>query len=109
MIGKFTNEGILSTLGTIIHTAPNNNVSEIRYMRFNNTSAYTLTISKYTASTATTTQVYLVNLSAGDTMTDSFPYFLNEGDYITVTSSIAGTTFIAEGEDMPNINVVKCK
>ena len=109
MIGKFTSQGTLSTLGTVIHTAPDNNVSELRYMRFNNSSAYTLTVSKYTASTAATTQVYSVNLSAGDTITDSFPYFLNEGDYITVTSSIAGTTFIAEGEDMPNINVVRCK
>lgn len=109
MIGKFTSQGTLSTSGTIIHTAPDNNVSELRYMRFNNSLAYTLTVSKYTLSTTTTTQVYSVNLSAGDTITDSFPYFLNEGDYITVTSSISGTTFIAEGEDMPNINVVRCR
>jgi hypothetical protein len=106
---KFSNQGTLSTLGTTIHTAPDNNASELRYMRFNNALAYTLTVSKYTSATAATTQVYSVNLSAGDTITDSFPYFLNEGDYIRVTSSIAGTTFIAEGEDMPNINVVRCK
>jgi hypothetical protein len=106
---KFSNQGTLSTLGTTIHTALDNNASELRYMRFNNALAYTLTVSKYTAATAATTQVYSVNLSAGDTITDSFPYFLNEGDYIRVTSSIAGTTFIAEGEDMPNINVVRCK
>lgn len=109
MIGQFTNQGTLSTSGTIIHTAPDNNVSELRYMRFNNPLAYILTVSKYTASTTTTTQVYSVTLSAGDTITDSFPYFLNEGDYITVTSSVSGTTFIAEGEDMPNINVVRCR
>ena len=109
MTGQFTNQGTLSTSGTIIHTAPDNNVSELRYMRFNNPLAYTLTVFKYTLATTTTTKVYSVNLSAGDTITDSFPYFLNEGDYITVTSSISGTTFIAEGEDMPNINVVRCR
>ena len=107
MTGKFSNQGTLSTLGTIIHTAPDNNVSEIRLLRFNNPSAYTLTLTKYTSGTPT--QVYSVNLSAGDTITDSFQYFLNEGDYIKATSNIAGTTFIAEGEDMPNINVVRCR
>ena len=107
MTGKFSNQGTLSTLGTIIHTAPDNNVSEIRLLRFNNPSAYTLTLTKYTSGTPT--QVYSINLSAGDTITDSFQYFLNEGDYIKATSNIAGTTFIAEGEDMPNINVVRCR
>lgn len=107
MTGKFTNQGTLSLSGTIIHTAPENNVSEIRLIRFNNPSAYTLTLTKYTSGSPT--RVYSVNLAAGDTITDSFQYFLNEGDYIKATSSISGTTFIAEGEDMPNINVMRCK
>jgi hypothetical protein len=107
MIGKFTNQGTLSVSGTILHTAPDNNVSEIRLLRFNNPAAYTLTLRKYTAGVPT--QVYSVNLSAGDTITDSFQYFLDENDYIHATSSVAGTTFIVEGEDMPNINVVRCK
>ena len=107
MIGRFTNQGTLSVSGTIIHTAPDNNVSEIRLLRFNNPLAYTLTLTKYTSGVPT--QVYSVNLSAGDTITDSFQYFLDEGDYIKATSSITGTTFIAEGEDMPNINVVRCR
>ena len=109
MTGRFTNQGELSTSGTIIHTAPENNVSEIRLLRFNNPTAYRLIVSKYTSSTATTTQVYQIDLSDGDTITDSFQYFLNEGDYIIASSSITGTTFIAEGEDMPNINVVRCR
>jgi hypothetical protein len=107
MIGKFSNQGTLLTTGTIIHTAPDNNVSEIRLLRFNNPLAYTLTLTKYTSGSPT--QVYSINLSAGDTVTDSFQYFLSEGDYIKATSNIVGTTFIAEGEDMPNINVVRCR
>jgi hypothetical protein len=78
-------------------------------MRFNNSIAYTLTVSKYTSATSSTTQVYSINLSAGDTVTDTFKYHLDEGDYITATSSVAGTTFIIEGSDMPNVNVIRCK
>jgi hypothetical protein len=107
MTGKFTNQGTLSVSGTILHTAPNNNVSEIRLLRFNNPAAYTLTLRKYTAGVPT--QIYSINLAAGDTITDSFQYFLDENDYIHATSSVSGTTFIVEGEDMPNINVVRCK
>jgi hypothetical protein len=78
-------------------------------MRFNNPIAYILTVSKYTAATASTTKVYSINLSAGDTVTDTFNYHLDEGDYITATSSVAGTTFIIEGSDLPNVNVIRCK
>lgn len=107
MTGKFSNQGTLSTSGTIIHTAPDNNVSEVRSLRFNNPSAYTLTLTKYTSGTPTI--IYSLGLSAGDIVTDTFNYYLQEGDYIKATSNITGTTFIAEGEDMPNINVVRCR
>jgi hypothetical protein len=109
MTGKFSNQGTLSTSGTILHTAPENNISELYSMRFNNPVAYTLTVSKHTAATSSTTQVYSINLSAGDTVTDTFKYHLDEGDYITATSSVAGTTFIIEGSDLPNVNVIRCK
>jgi hypothetical protein len=42
-------------------------------------------------------------------VTDTFNYHLDEGDYLKATSNIVGTTFIAEGQDMPNINVVRCR
>ena len=109
MSQSFSNQGTLSTSGTILHTAPENNISELYSMRFNNSIAYTLTVSKYTLATSSTTQVYSINLSAGDTVTDTFKYHLDEGDYITATSSVAGTTFIIEGSDMPNVNVIRCK
>ena len=109
MSQSFSNQGTLSTSGTVLHTGPDNNISELYSMRFNNSIAYTLTVSKYTLATSSTTQVYSINLSAGDTVTDTFKYHLDEGDYITATSSVAGTTFIIEGSDMPNVNVIRCK
>jgi len=105
MTGKFSNQGTLSTSGTIIHTAPDNNVSEVRSLRFNNPLAYTLTLTKYPSAT----QIYSLTLSGGDTLSDDTLYYLDSGEYIEATSSISGTTFIAEGEDMPNINVVRCR
>jgi hypothetical protein len=104
---KFSNQGTILLSGTIMHTAPENNSSQIRYMRFNNPSAYTLTLKKYTSGSPT--KIYSINLSAGDTVTDSFPYFLNENDYIEATSNVLGTTFIVEGEDISNLDVPKCK
>ena len=107
MTGKFSNQGTLSVSGTVIHTAPDNNMSEVRSLRFNNPAAYTLTLKKYTSGTPTV--IYTLYLSAGDIITDTFNYHLDEGDYLEATSSISGTTYIAEGQDMPNINVVRCK
>ena len=105
MTGKFSNQGTLSTSGTVIHTAPDNNMSEVRSLRFNNPSAYTLTLVKYPSAT----QIYSLTLSGGDTLSDDALYHLDENEYLEATSSISGTTFIAEGEDMPNINVVRCR
>lgn len=105
MTGKFSNQGTLLTTGTILHTAPDNNMSEVRSLRFNNPAAYTLTLVKYPSAT----QIYSLTLSGGDTLSDDALYHLDEGEYLEATSSIVGTTFITEGEDMPNINVVRCR
>ena len=109
MTGKFSNQGTLSVSGTVLHTAPDNNMSEVQSMRFTNTAAFVLTLQKYTLSTASTTTIYTVSLDDGDIFTDQFTYHLDQGDYIKATSDIAGTTFIVKGEDSPNINVVRCR
>lgn len=107
---NFGNQGTLTAVtGTIIHTAPDNNRSEVQSMRFTNTAAFVLTVQKYTASTTTTTTIYTVSLDEGDIFTDEYGYHLDENDYIKAISDVAGTTFIARGEDLPNINVVRCK
>jgi hypothetical protein len=107
---KFSNQGTLTAVsGTVIHTAPDNNRSEMQSMRFTNKAAFVLTVQKYTAATAATTTIYTVSLDEGDIFTDEYGYHLDENDYIKAISDVAGTTFIARGEDLPNINVVRCK
>ena len=63
---KFSNFGSLALAGTIIHQAPANNSSVVKSIRFNNPSACAITLSHYDASTATTSVIYTINLSAGD-------------------------------------------
>jgi hypothetical protein len=109
MTGKFSNEGVVSTSGTVLHTAPDNNISEVYFIRFYNPSAYTITISKYTSSTASTIDVYSLELDGGDVPTDEFRYLLDEGDRIEALCNISGTTYTIEGQDMPNINTVRCR
>jgi hypothetical protein len=110
MTGKFSNQGtIVAVSGTIVHTAPDNNISEVQSMRFSNIAAAALTIQKYVAATATTITIYTVSLDEGDIFTDEYGYHLDENDYIKVISDIAGTSFIVRGVDSPNINVVRCK
>jgi hypothetical protein len=103
---NFSNQGVVT--GTqVIHAAPDNNRSEVNSLRFTNTSAFALTLQKYTS--AATTVIYSLTLSAGDVLTDDNPYHLNENERLEAISSVAGTTFIVEGENLPNINVVRCK
>jgi hypothetical protein len=103
---NFSNQGTLSGT-TAVHTAPDNNRSEVNSLRFTNAAAFTLTLQKYTP--AATTVIYSLTLSAGDVLTDDNPYHLDENDRLEAISSVAGTTFIVEGENLPNINVVRCK
>lgn len=63
-------------------------------MRYNNPlSPYVLTIEKYNKSTNTFSTIYTLNLQAGDTLTDTYTYFLDSEEYIKVTSDVAGTTY----------------
>lgn len=93
--------GELSTTGTVFFVSPTRTISKVITLRFNNPAAYTLTLAKYDASTSNTVTVYTLNLSAGDTVTDSFVYILNPGEYLTATSSILGTSYILVGISNP--------
>jgi hypothetical protein len=105
---NFSNQGTLSGT-TAVHTAPDNNRSEVNSLRFTNAAAFVLTLQKYTSATAATTVIYSLTLSAGDILTDDNSYHLDQNDRLEAISSVAGTTFIVEGENLPNINVVRCK
>jgi hypothetical protein len=108
MTGKFSNQGDILPAGTIIHTCPLNNITEITYMRFNNSvNNYIIDVYKYDSSISTTINLYSKSLTLGDTITDSMLYVLNPGDYIYVECSVSDTTYIITGQDMPNINMIR--
>lgn len=91
-------QGTLSTTGTVLLTGNGSTIkAKLMNMRFNNSLAYTLQVYKYEAETSTTTLLYDLSLSAGDTVTDNLMYALNNGDEIKAFSNIAGTTYYAYG------------
>lgn len=89
-----TLQGTLPAGTTNIYTVPTLGNATISSIRFNNSSANTLTFRKYQAATTTLTPIYSVTLSAGDTLSDSLVYVLAEGDYIQVTTTAANTNYI---------------
>ena len=110
MIGKFSNQGDIIPAGTVIHTCPANNITEITCMRFNNSfNNYIIDVYKYDSFTTATVQLYVKSLNLGDTITDNMLYILNPGDYIYVECNAPDTTYIITGEDMPNVNMIRCK
>lgn len=100
-MAEFSKQGTLATIGTVIHTgvASASFTSKVALLRFNNPLAYTLTLKRYDAATATTVTLYILTLSAGDTVTDNFNYSLEPGDQLIAQSNITGTTYYAYGTD----------
>jgi hypothetical protein len=95
-IRSYALQGTVTALGTIIYSAPITRTAIISGIKFTNpTLPYDLTLSRYSSLQGTTIDLYqLTGLSAGDVLTDSFPYYLDPSDILTATSSVAGTTFI---------------
>jgi len=94
---EFSLQGQLSTTGTRFFSVPEKNISKVTSIRFNNPAAYNLTLAKYDTRTKTLVNIYNLSLSAGDTVTDSYVYFLEANEYLVATSSVPGTTFILNG------------
>ena len=94
---RISKSGQVSTLESKLYVVPRGNTLDFQSLRFNNAKAYTLTVSKYTEATKNSAVLYTLNLSAGDTVTDNFPYYLDEGDYLTAISSISGTHYTIVG------------
>ena len=103
-MAEFSKQGDVSTTGTVLYTGSStvSLLTKVLIMRFNNPAAYDLKLEKYEASTTTTTTIYDLSLSAGDTLTDSLSYALNPGDELIVTSNITGTTYYVYGLDYAN-------
>ena len=100
-MAEFSKQGDIAVTGTVLFTGTSGGalLSKILNMRFNNSAAYDLKLEKYEASTSTTTTIYDLTLSAGDTVTDNLSYALNPGDQLIATSNIPGTTYYLYGLD----------
>lgn len=92
---EFSLQGELSIAGTTFFIVPPNCIYKIFNIRFNNPAAYTLTLAKYDGYNLI--NIYTLNLSAGDTITDNFVYYLEPNQYIVATSSVPGTSYILNG------------
>lgn len=91
---NITLQGTLPAGTAVIYTAPIGTNANVTYIRFNNSSANTLTLKKYQASTTTLTPIYSLALAAGDTVSDSLVYALAPGDYVEVVTTAANTNYI---------------
>ena len=98
-MAEFSNQGELSITGTILITGGSSTIAldKLVIIRLNNPLAYSVQLYKYEALTLTTTLIYDLNLSAGDTLTDSFSYALNNGDQLIAYSNILGTSYYTYG------------
>jgi hypothetical protein len=96
---EFSNQGELSITGTILITGGSATIAldKLIIIRLNNPLAYSVQLYKYEALTLTTTLIYDLNLSAGDTLTDNLAYLLNAGDQIIAYSNILGTSYYTYG------------
>ena len=96
---EISNQGELSITGTVLLTGGSSTVSlnKLLNIRFNNPLAYSVQLYKYEALTTTTTLIYNLTLSAGDTLTDNLTYALNNGDQIIAYSNILGTSYYTYG------------
>ena len=96
---EFSNQGELSITGTVLMTGGPATIvlDKLFVIRFNNPLAYNVQLYKYEALTLTTTLIYNLNLSAGDTFTDNLIYILNNGDQLIAYSNILGTSYYTYG------------
>ena len=92
-------QGVLSIGSNTIHVAPSKYRCQLS-LRFNNPSAYDITLSMFRAALSSTEQVYSITLDAGDTVEDS-GYLLEPGDKITVDTTVAGTVYFISINNVP--------
>ena len=86
--------GTIDPTGTIIFTGTTGK-STVYSLRFSNPAAYDITVSRHDSLAGTTLDLYSLSLAAGDIVTDSYSYMLNENDFIRVICSVPGTVYTA--------------
>ena len=98
---NFSNKGTVSTLGTVVVECDTRTRKRIDVMKFVNPSlVYEITIEIYDAYTSTTVLMTQMTLAAGDHLIEGDPIYLEQGDKITVTCDVNGTSFVITGENI---------
>jgi hypothetical protein len=85
-----------TTGGTqILYETPVGKTARVKYIRLNNSSAYTISLTKFDQSLSSTVTLYTNVLSAGDSVIDTTPYLLEAKDKITLITTAANTVYLA--------------
>jgi|LakMenE22Apr09ns_1017241.scaffolds.fasta_scaffold12614_2 hypothetical protein len=96
-VGEFSLQGIIDVAGTTLCIVPAKFIIKVTAIRVNNSNPHTFQISKYDAATASLITIYRVDMAAGDTLTDNFTYFIEEGENIVLESTIPNTSYVLYG------------
>lgn len=84
-----------SVLGSnILYAAPLNTVVKITLIKYFNPLAYNISLVKYQDAIASSVMLYDLTLAAGDAVTDSNTYILQQNDYIEIIDSVGGTNYL---------------
>jgi hypothetical protein len=90
-------QGDIGTSDTLIAGNPKYSASMmVLSIRFRNSAAYVLTVSRYSKSADRTDILYQYTLAAGDTVLDASSYTLEKGDLLYARSSVSGTTYLLQ-------------
>lgn len=96
----FEKDGTLTTSGMTVFKCANTGIGTITLVRTNNSSAYTITLSRFNSKLNKITEIYTLNLSAGDTLTDTSNYSFAPGDALIMASSVLNTTYLIQGTQL---------
>ena len=87
-------QGSLPIGVSTIYTCPAGKIGKIVNMRFFNSAAYGVNLSKLDALTGTSVVIYDFTLDPADTIVDNSIYILNENDSISVDATVANTDYL---------------
>lgn len=93
-MAEVTIQGVLSVGSNILYTVPSTTTAKVKYIKFYNPGAYSVTLSKNDFSLGNTIDLYTLTLDPGDSVSDDTMYLLHAKDRLTVTATTANTTYL---------------
>lgn len=93
-MAEVTIQGVLSIGTNDLYVTAANTAAKVKYIKFYNPGAYSVTVSKYDFSLASTINLYSLTLDPGDSISDDTQYLLQGRDKLSVTATAANTTYL---------------